>query len=248
MLRPEPLNPIPEETSRVARMAFPKGNLYLRLRDELGVLYADEDFAALFPALGQPALPPWRLALVTVVQFLEHLTDRQAAEQVRARLDLKYLLGLELTDPGFDFSVLSEFRSRLVAGHAEHLLLDKMLEHFREKGLLKRRGQQRTDSTHVLAAIRHLTRIEFVAETFRATLNALGRNAPEWLAPRLEPHWREWCEHRIESYRFPKGEAARLEYVLQVGRDGFLLLDQLYAAPDAQHLMSMPAVQTLALV
>ncbi|WP_353543656.1 transposase, partial [Deinococcus xinjiangensis] len=105
MLRPEPLNPIPEETSRVARMAFPKGNLYLRLRDELGVLYADEDFAALFPALGQPALPPWRLALVTVVQFLEHLTDRQAAEQVRARLDLKYLLGLELTDPGFDFSV-----------------------------------------------------------------------------------------------------------------------------------------------
>ena len=229
-------------------MAFPKGNLYLRLRDELGVLYADEDFAALFPALGQPALPSWRLALVTVVQFLEHLTDRQAAEQVRARLDLKYLLGLELTDPGFDFSVLSEFRSRLVTGHAEHLLLDKMLEHFREKGLLKRRGQQRTDSTHVLAAIRHLTRIEFVAETFRATLNALGRNAPEWLAPRLEPHWREWYEHRIESYRFPKGEAARLEYVLQVGRDGFLLLDQLYAAPDAQHLMSMPAVQTLALV
>lgn len=248
MLRPESLKPIPEETARVARLAFPKGNLYLRLRDELGVLYADKDFAALFPALGQPALPPWRLAVVTVVQFLENLTDRQAAEQVRARLDLKYLLGLELTDPGFDFSVLSEFRSRLVGGNAERLLLDKMLVHFREKGLLKRRGQQRTDSTHVLAAIRHLTRIEFVAETIRATLNALGRNAPKWLAPRLEPHWREWYEHRIESYRFPKGEAARLEYVLQVGRDGFLLLDQLRNAPEASHLIALPAVQTLALV
>lgn len=248
MLRPEILKPIPEETARVASLAFPKGNLYLRLRDELGVLYSDEDFAALFPALGQPALPPWRLALVTVVQFLENLTDRQAAEQVRARLDLKYLLGLELTDPGFDFSVLSEFRSRLVEGQAEHLLLDKMLSQFREKGLLKRRGQQRTDSTHVLAAIRHLTRIEFVAETFRATLNALGRVAPEWLASRLEAHWREWYEHRIESYRFPKGEAARLDYVLQVGRDGFHLLDQIESDPAAYQLNEIPAVQALALV
>ncbi|MBZ9752873.1 transposase [Deinococcus sp. HMF7604] len=130
MLRSESLAPIPEETARVARLAFPKGNLYLRLRDELGVLYADEEFAALFPTRGQPALPPWRLALVTVVQFLENLTDRQAAEQVRARLDLKYLLGLDLTDPGFDFSVLSEFRARLVTGHAEHLLLDTLLSRF----------------------------------------------------------------------------------------------------------------------
>jgi transposase len=248
MLRPDPLGPVPEDTTRIARAAFRKGNLYLKLRDELGVLYADEDFAALFPALGQPALPPWRLALVTVVQFLENLTDRQAAEQVRARLDLKYLLGLELTDPGFDFSVLSEFRARLSAGQAEHLLLDKMLERFREQGLLKRRGRQRTDSTHVLAAIRYLTRIEFVAETFRATLNAVGRNAPDWLAPRLDPRWREWYNHRIESYRFPQGEAARLAYVLQVGQDGFSLLDSLHADPQAVPLLSLPAVQTLKLV
>ncbi|GAA5512403.1 IS5 family transposase ISAcma45 [Deinococcus carri] len=248
MLRPDPLGPIPEDTLRIARAAFPKGNLYLKLRDELGVLYADQDFAALFPALGQPALPPWRLALVTVVQFLENLTDRQAAEQVRARLDLKYLLGLELTDPGFDFSVLSEFRSRLVAGQAEHLLLDRMLERFREQGLLKRRGRQRTDSTHVLAAIRYLTRIELVAETFRATLNALGRFAPEWLAPRLDPRWREWYDHRIESYRFPQGKDARLAYVVQVGQDGFSLLEALRADPSVAPLLSLPAVQTLELV
>lgn len=203
MLRPDPLGPVPEDTARIAHAAFPKGNCYLKLRDELGVLYADEDFAALFPALGQPALPPWRLALVTAVQFLEHLTDRQAAEQVQARLDLKDLL--ELTDPGFDFSVLSEFRARLVAGQAEHLLLDKMLTRFREQGLLKRRGRQRTDSTHVLAAIRYLTRIEFVAETFRATLNAVGRIAPDWLAPRLDPRGREWYDHLTRVVPLPSG-------------------------------------------
>lgn len=135
MLRPEPLRPVPEDTARIAHAVFRKGNLSLKLRDELGVPYADEDFAALFPALAQPALPPWRLALVTVVQFLENLTDRQAAEQVWARLNLNSLLGLELTDPGFDFSVLSEFWARLVAGQAEHLLLDRMLTRFREQGL-----------------------------------------------------------------------------------------------------------------
>lgn len=119
MLRPDPLVPVPEHAARIAHPAFRKGNLSLQPRDELGVLYVDQDLAALFPALDQPVLPPWRLALVTAVQFLENLTDRQAAEQVRARLDLKSLLGLALTDPGFDFSVLSEFRARLITVQAE---------------------------------------------------------------------------------------------------------------------------------
>src|SRR5918992_4140200 len=122
-LHPQPLEPVPEETARVARAAFPRGNPYLTLRDHIGPIFADEDFAALFPACGQPGLPPWRLALVTILQFREHLADRQAAEAVRARIDWKYLLSLELTDPGFDFSVLSEFRDRLLAGSAEELLL-----------------------------------------------------------------------------------------------------------------------------
>ena len=122
MLIPDYNQDIPESTIEVARAAFPKGNPYLTLRDQLGTIYADEDFVDLFPELGQPALAPWRLALVTVVQFRENLTDRQAAEAVRSRIDVKYLLGLDLTDPGFDFSVLSEFRSRLLEGEAiEHL-------------------------------------------------------------------------------------------------------------------------------
>src|SRR5256884_2806517 len=158
-LHPHALESVPEETARVARAAFPKGNPYLLLRDTLGTIFQDNDFAACFPLEGQPSLPPWRLALVTIMQFREHLADRQAAEAVRARIDWKYLLGLELTDPGFDFSVLSEFRDRLLAGSAGELLLDKLLERCQALGLLTARGQQRTDSTHVLAAIRVSCRV-----------------------------------------------------------------------------------------
>src|ERR1043166_1076748 len=122
-LRPHALEPVPEATARVARAAFPKGHPYLTLRDTLGTIFHDDDFAALFPLVGHPGLPPWRLALVTIMQFRENLADRQAAEAVRARIDWKYLLSLDLTDPGFDFSVLSEFRDRLLARSAEALLL-----------------------------------------------------------------------------------------------------------------------------
>ena len=121
-LRLQPMGSIPEQTARVAQAAFPKGHPSLTLRDQLGTIFQDEEFATLFPAWGSPGLPPWRLALVTILQFRENLADRQAAEAVRARIDWKYLLSLELTDPGFDFSVLSEFRDRLLAGSAEALL------------------------------------------------------------------------------------------------------------------------------
>ncbi len=166
---------------------FPHGTLIVQLRDALGAFYHDEDFADLFPARGQPAEAPWRLAVVTVLQFVEGLPDRQAADAVRSRLDWKYALSLELSDPGFDHSVLSEFRTRLVAGGAEERLLDLVLEQARAHGWLKERGQQRTDSTHVLAAVRALTRLECVGETLRHTLNVLAEVAPEWLRTQAAP-------------------------------------------------------------
>src|ERR671924_47275 len=126
-LHPQPFTAVPPETARVARAAFPQGNLYMHMRDELGAIYEDVAFASLFSTRGQPAEAPWRLALVTIMQYAEGLSDRQAAEAVRARIDWKYALGLALTDPGFHFSVLSAFRARLVAGSAEHLLLDALL-------------------------------------------------------------------------------------------------------------------------
>ena len=169
-LKPCPIGPVPEETARIARAAYPRGTIYLQLRDEFGTIYEDADFVNLYPRRGQPAAAPWRLALVSVMQFREGLSDRQAADAVRGRLDWKYLLGLEVDDPGFDASVLVEFRQRLLANKEESLLFDLLLTKLREHGYLKTRGQQRTDSTHVLAKVRSLNRVEGVGETFRAAL------------------------------------------------------------------------------
>jgi transposase len=119
---PHALEPVPADTARVARAAFPKGHPYLLLRDTLGTIVQDDACTALFPLVGQPSLPPWRVVLVTIMQFRENLAARQAAEAGRARLDWKYLLGLDLTDAGFDFSALSEFRNRLLTGSAADLL------------------------------------------------------------------------------------------------------------------------------
>jgi transposase len=150
---------------------MPKGNTCFVLRDRLGTIFEDGLFAPLFPGRGQPAAAPWRLAIVTVLQFAERLSDRDAAEAVRTRIDWKYLLGLELSDPGFDYSILSRFRDRLIEGHAEMLLLERFLERCRSHGLLRVRSDMRTDSTHIVASIRNMNRSELVGETLRATLN-----------------------------------------------------------------------------
>ncbi|MEE9150032.1 MAG: IS1182 family transposase [Candidatus Tectomicrobia bacterium] len=244
-LSPAPIDPIPKQTIRVAQAAFPKGNPYMTFRDEMGVIFHDDDFVHLYSQEGQPGLAPWRLAWVTIMQFRETLPDRQAAEAVRARIDWKYLLGLELTDPGFDFSVLSEFRDRLLAGNAENLLLDKLLEQCRTQGLIKARGQQRTDSTHVLAAIRVLNRLELVAETLRAALNELATVAPEWLRELAPLEWFERYKRRIEDARLPKDKAAREAYAQTVGEDGFCVLDALAAPETPEVLRLLPRVEAL---
>lgn len=244
-LRSEPIGDIPDETVRVARAAFPKGSIVTRLRDEFSVLYDDADFRSLYPSRGQPALPPWRLALVTVFQFLEQLSDRQAADAVRGRIDWKYALGLELTDPGFHFSVLSEFRGRLVAGKAELLLLDTMLERFKARGLVKARGKQRTDSTHVLAAVHDLHLLELVAETLRATLDDLATIVPEWVRATAQPVWFERYGRRIEDYRLPKSQEKREALALEIGADGFFLLDALDGSSAPASARELAMVQTL---
>ena len=244
-LHPEPIGEVPAETARVARAAFPRGTVVTRLRDEFSALYEDEDFRKLYPARGRPGLGPWRLALVTVFQFLEHLSDRQAADAVRARIDLKYALGLDLADPGFHFSVLTEFRGRLVAGEAEHLLLDRMLERFKARGLVKARGKQRTDSTHVLAVVRDLHLLELVAETLRATLDDLAAAAPDWLRDVAQPAWFERYTRRVEEYRLPKGREKREALALEIGADGFLLFDALDAKDAPAAGRAVPMVRTL---
>src|SRR5260370_13397583 len=229
----------------VGRAAFPKGTLAIRVREALGPLFADEDFAAAFSGRGRPAVSPGALALVCVLQYAEGLSDRQAADQVRARLDWKFVLGLELDDPGFDFTVLGDFRSRLIDHGLEERVLEVGLARLSGAGLLRAGGRQRTDSTHVLAAVRTLNRMEFVGETLRAALEALAAAAPGWLAPLIDSSWADRYGARIDSYRFPKGEDARARWAGQVGRDGFALLDAVGAPQAPAWLRQIPAVETL---
>ena len=229
----------------VARAAFPRGNPYMRLRDTLGTVFTDHQFAALFPSHGQPAEAPRRLALVTLLQFAENLSDRRAADATRGRIDWKYLLGLELANPGFDASVLSEFRSRLVEGGAEALLLDTLLALCREQRLLLPRGRQRTDSTHVLGAVRSLNRLGCAIETMRAALNTLAVAAPDWLREQADPAGADRYAKPADDYHVPLGEAARRACAEGVGRDGHVLLVAI-TAPDAPAwLREVPAVMLL---
>ncbi len=244
-LKSSPIPPVPEVTACVARAAFPRGNALMQLRDTLGTIYTDEHFVDLFPTHGQPALAPWRLALVTVFQFMEHLTDRQAADAVRDRLAWKYALSLELTDPGFDHTVLSEFRSRLVEGNAEQRLLDLLLEQCREGGWLKAKGRQRTDSTHVLARIRALNRTLCVAQTMVYVLNVLSEVAPDWMLTHVPAEWVERYGKRLEHERLPKEEEERKQYANQVGADGWMLLDALDTPVTPDWMKTLPAIITL---
>lgn len=244
-LPPQMIGPVPEETAQVARAAFPKGNKYMQMRDELGSLYTDDMFVDLYPEDGQPAVRPWRLALVTVMQFAENLSDRQAADAVRDRIAWKYALSLELTDPGFNFSVLSEFRQRLLAHDAGQRLLDEMLKVFQTKGYVKAGGQQRTDSTHVLAAMRELNRLENVGTTLRHTLNTLAIVAPDWLTTQVAPDWFDRYGPRFEQYRLPKRRSEQLALAETIGQDGLHLLAAIYMAVDQPWLREIPAVETL---
>ena len=246
MIQPADIDPIPEVTAHIANLAFPKGNLCMKMRSEIGTIFCDKDFEALFSTQGQPAKSPWRLALVCVLQYINDMTDRQAADAVRGRIDWKYALSLELTDPGFDFSVLSEFRGRLIAGGVEKTLLDILLKQLKEKGLVKDKGKQRTDSTHVLAAIRKLNRLENVGETLRAALNAVATVAPEWLCESVPHEWFERYKHLVDEYRLPKGAAARHEYAETIGNDGMQLLIAVYESETApQWLRQIPAIEIL---
>jgi transposase len=209
-LQPQAVYIVPAETDRVAHAIFPKPNIVMRMYDEFGVIFNDADFTDLFPAQGQPALAPVRLALTTILQFMEGLTDRQAADAVRTRLDWKYLLCLEITDAGFDHTVLSEFRTRLLAGGAEQRLFDTMLALARERGLLKAGGHQRSDSTHVLSAAHTLNRLECVTETLRHALNVLADIAPAWLLRQTKPDWLERYSLRTSEFRLPQSAKGRL--------------------------------------
>src|SRR5438477_12039952 len=244
-MKPQGLEPIPEETRLLVQRLSPKGTLVTQLRDALGPIYSDEQFAHLFPKRGRPAEAPWRLALVRVLQAVEGLTDRQAAACLHTRLDWLYALALPPDEPGFDYSILSDFRQRLLSAQAEDLILEPILQLCRERGWLNARGKQRTDATAVLARVRALSSLESVGESMRASLNALASHEPAWLQAHLNPQWFDRYVHRFELARFPKAQTQQQQLREQVGRDVAERLPSLDQVATPQELGSLPEVGLL---
>jgi transposase len=245
-LRPQALPPVPEATVAAVQAAFPKGNLYVARRTEFGALYGDQLFVDLYPPAGRPVeVAPWRLALVVVMQYIEGLTDRQAADAVRRCIDWKYALSLELTDPGFDFTLLHDFRQRLLTHEAAQRLLDTFLTTCKARGWLKARGTQRTDSTHVLAAIRTLHRLECVLEAMHYALNQLSDVAPAWVRQQMPPAWYTRYGLRSDRARLPKDASKREALASQVGTDGYQLFAWVLTADMSLGLRDLPALEAL---
>jgi transposase len=220
--------------------------LAVLIRDQLGQWLADEDFAVAFGTRGRPGWPPSRLALVTVLQRAETLTDRQAAEAARTRIDWQYLLGLPFDDPGFDHTVLAEFRTRVADAGLEQVALDALLERLVSAGLVKEGGKQRTDSTHVVAAVAALNRLELAGESVRAALEALAAAHPDWLEQRVcVGDFARRYGTPMTSWRPPVSQARRDELAVAYARDGYALLEAVYDASAPPWLRELPAVDVL---
>jgi transposase len=244
-LHPPFCDGIPEQTTQVARAACPTGRPSRRLHDARGPISTNATVAALFSHTGRPAEAPAPLALMTVMPCAEGLSDGQAADAVRARIDWKYALALDRTDPGFDASVLSEFRQRLIAGHAALLLFETRLTRLRDRRLINATGRQRTDSTQVLAALQTRNRLEGVGETRRHALNALATAAPAWLQSWVPAEGCARDSRRCADYRLPPERPARYALAEHMGTDGRQGLGALDAPATPAWRREMPAIQPL---
>jgi transposase len=245
-MRPRVSVEIPEETVRIVRAACPKGTRATHLRDVLGPVFADEQFVDWFATEGRSGVAPGLLAMVCVLQSMERMSDREAADAVRTRVDWKYALALPMADAGFHHSVLEEFRQRLMVDDRAMGLLEALLAAADEAGLTRRGGRGRTDSTHVIAELRRLCRWELLGETVRLALDEVAGMAPGWLGPRIRPGWEQRYGRRVEASRLPKGEDTRWAWADQVAADGADILADIAGDPDAAWLAHLPQVQALA--
>ena len=244
-LNAQPHRPMPPEIAAWGVKHLAADSPYRLVGETLYAQFHDLDFADLYHVEGKPALSPVTVALVTVFQHLENLADRGAANAVRTRLDWKFALHLPLDDDGFDASVLGEFRQRLLDHAAGERIFAQVLAHLSALGLLKKRGTQRSDSTHVLAAVRSLNRLETVGEALRLALNALALAAPDWLLRQVTPAWEQRYGPRFTEWHLPNGQEKREAIALQIGRDGQHMLLAIYAPDAPAELRTLPEVEIL---
>jgi transposase len=237
---------MPEETGRVGRMLLKEIDPYRLIGAQLFEKWREEEFADLYSSEGKPGYSPVILAFVSVFQFMERLADRQAAQALRMRLDWKYALHLPLEDAGFDFSVLSEFRDRLIEGKAEKRVFEKLVEEIRAMGLIKERGKQRSDSIAMLVKVRRLSRIEMVVETLRLAVVALVEVNREWCEEIIPPSWEDRYGERFVRQRYSEQEWK--EYEANIGNDGMWLLKRLTDGGAPAELQDLPEVQVLSTV
>jgi len=239
--------PAPEVAAGV-RAAYRRREppLPVAVRDRLGEVFPDAEFAPGFGVRGRPGWSPGRLALVTVLQMVENLTDRQAADAVRDKISWKYALGLDLDDEGFDASVLSEFRTRVVEHGLEQRVLDLLLAALAAEGLVGAGGKARTDSTHVISAVRDLNRLELAGEAVRACVEAVAVVAPDWLAAVIDvADWGRRYGARVDTWRLPTSRAKRAELVAAYGTDAVVLLRAVHDAGAPPWLREVPVVDVL---
>src|SRR5579859_5889418 len=237
--------PVPTETLRVTRAAFPKGNLCMQIRDVLEVVSTDTRFGPLFLWRGRHAEAPWRLALVMLLQFSEGLSDRQAAEAVRSRIDWKYLLSLDLADPGFNAALLSYFTANLNPQTLEQHFLDALLTACQLRNLPGGSRRRGLESRRLITEARFVNRLDRISETFRGALRAVTLASPDWIAGWAPVEWHLRYGPLARAVLPPTGRLARRTFIETVQTDGQCLLDAL-GSPDAPlGLMELEVVQLL---
>lgn len=238
--------PMPEETGRIGKMLLEEKDPYRMIGNQLFEKWQEEEFADLYSREGKPGYSPVILAFVSVFQFMERLADRQAAQALRMRLDWKYALHLPLEDAGFDFSVLSEFRDRVIEGKAEQRVFEKLVQEIRAMGLIKEHGKQRSDSIAMLVKVRRLSRIEMVVETLRLAVVALVAADREWCEEVIPPSWEEKYGERFVRQRYSEQEWKA--YEANIGNDGEWLLKRLKDGGAPAELQDLPEVQVFSTV
>lgn len=242
-LKAQPPWSMPKETGEIGAQILAPDSVYKLVGDELFALFKEEDFADLYSEEGKPAISPVILGFVTIFQYLEKYPDRQAVEALRMRIDWKYALHLPLTYEGFDYSVLSEFRDRLLKHQAEGRIFDRLVQAFRAKGLIKERGKQRSDSIAMLSKVRRLSRLELVVESLRLAVGAVLKANRAWGEAVIPPSWEQRYGARFVMQRHTREEWEA--YDRTVGQDGQWLLERVESEGAPAGMQDLPEVQVL---